>query len=311
MTMNVPTIDQYVTNRGKLMCERGGWSLSEAPAMDRPGVVSVITVTLNSAATLAKTMESVFAQTHPEIEYLIIDGGSTDRTLDIVREREDRVDLWITEPDQGISDAFNKGIALSSGEFIALVNSDDWLDPEHMSRSIECLRRTGAGFSFGNLMLHNPDGSPMCLVRGDADYIRNVHHAMPAANHPSVVSRRAIYEQHGLFDREYRIAMDYEWLIRAHTAGVRGVYVAEVTSHMGSTGVSQRRIRDSLREVRRASIQYGYPRPLAHVRYGVRLMKLGTRQFIERWMSRALAGRLRGLTNRGYRRIESTSNRSE
>lgn len=303
MTDLVPTLDDYIRDPRKLKCRRGGRSLGRVLARTRSDVVSVITVTLNSAATLARTMESVFAQSYPKIEYIVVDGGSTDGTLGIIRECEDRIDLWVSEPDLGISDAFNKGIALASGEFIALVNSDDWLDRQHMSRSIECLRGSGADFTFGNLMLHNPDGTRKYVIIGDDRYERYVRHSMPAINHPSVVCRRTIYERYGLYDKGFRIAMDYEWLIRAHTRGVQGVYVADVTSHMGATGISQRRIHDSLKEVRRASIRYGYPSSCAYARYGVRILKLGVRLSIERWISQKFAGTLRAFTNSQYRRI--------
>ena len=90
--------------------------------------ITVITVTYNSEATVAETMDSVLAQIYPDIEYIVVDGGSTDKTIDIIRQYEPRFQgrmRWISKPDQGIYDAMNKGIAMATGEVIGMLNSDD------------------------------------------------------------------------------------------------------------------------------------------------------------------------------------------
>ena len=92
---------------------------------DRP-LVSIVTVVYNGAATIERTIASVLGQSYPNIEYIIVDGGSTDGTLDILRAHEDRVDLWVSERDGGIYDAMNKGVALCTGEWVGLINADDW-----------------------------------------------------------------------------------------------------------------------------------------------------------------------------------------
>ena len=89
--------------------------------------ISIITITFNSEEHLEQTIESVAAQTYPSIEYIIVDGGSTDGTLDIIKRHEEDIDRWISEPDDGIADAFNKGIALATGDFVYFLNSDDYL----------------------------------------------------------------------------------------------------------------------------------------------------------------------------------------
>ena len=112
-------------------------------ALPRP-LVSVVTIVRNGFKTLPRTLDSVFSQDFPEIEYIVVDGQSTDGTLDVVQQNQNRIALWISEPDLGISDAFNKGIALSRGEIVALLNSDDWYEPGAIRAVVAEMRRTGA-----------------------------------------------------------------------------------------------------------------------------------------------------------------------
>jgi glycosyltransferase involved in cell wall biosynthesis len=297
----VGSLDDYVRDRLALTCESGGRSLGRRRSPERGGLVTVVTVAFNSAATLARTLDSVAAQTYSPIEHIVIDGGSVDGTVDLLRKRENLIDLWLSEADRGISDAFNKGISLASGEFIALVNSDDWVDPDHMERAVECLRRTGADFVFGNLMVHDADGRPQYLITGDPAYERRIRHSMPALSHPSVVCRREAYARCGLFDTRLRIAMDYDWLLRGFIAGLSGAYVPQITSHMSGGGVSHLNGRKGLKEVRQISVRHGYPPVLAWIRFAIRACRLSSRLFLERWVSVRIAQRVRRWIHPAYR----------
>ncbi len=104
-----------------------GQQRSSSP--DQP-LVSIVTVVFNGAATLERTMQSVFTQSYPNIEYIIVDGGSKDGTVELLRKHEERLDLWVSERDRGIYDAMNKGVALCSGAWVALINADDWCEPD-------------------------------------------------------------------------------------------------------------------------------------------------------------------------------------
>ena len=297
----IPRLEDYENTPNRLRCEKGGRSC-ESPLSDpKPGLVTVITVVRNSVITLPRTIDSIRAQSYPHVEYIVIDGGSTDGTLDILRQRSAGIELWLSEPDRGISDAFNKGIALASGEFIALVNADDWLEPDHISLSVESLTRTGAAFSFADLIVHDDTGAPLYKSVGDERYALRLHHAMPALNHPSIVCRRDVYAQHGLYDLSYKIAMDYEWLLRNHRLGATGIYVPSLTSHMGAAGISQRDVRTSLSEVRTASVSYGYPAALALLRYYGRLFRANVRMIMERYLPQAFTDALRTTINSSYR----------
>lgn len=262
-------------------------------------LVSVVTTVRNAERTLPRTIDSVREQYLPGIEYIIADAGSTDGTLDIVRGNADIVTHWISERDRGISDGFNKGIALSSGKYIQLLNADDWLSPGQLAAGIETLERTGADFVFGDLIYHHEDGSPAHIIHGEAGYAKRIAHVMPGLNHPTVIVRRSAYERCGLFDLKFRFAMDYELLLRFHRAGLRGTYDPRVIGHMSLDGASDRNAGAALQEVRDASIRHGYPAPLAWLRYLFRLAKWRGRLMVQHLPS-PMSDRLRQLFNKNY-----------
>jgi glycosyltransferase involved in cell wall biosynthesis len=297
----VPTLDEYVREPRSLACPVGGRSLQGAPAVAARNLVTIITVAFNSGSSLPRTIESIAAQTHPSIEYIVVDGGSGDDTLGVLRRYESDIDLWLSEPDRGISDAFNKGIALARGEFIALVNSDDWIEPEHARLAVEHLGRSDADFAFGDLFVHDAQGKVRYAMTGDPAYGARLRHAMPDVHHPTVVCRREVYERHGLYDTRLRIAMDYEWLLRGYLKGTRGVYVPGLTSHMRGSGVSNRNARLGLAEVRDVSIRYGYSAGAAWAKFVGRVIRVETRGFMERWISESLARRLRARLHSRHR----------
>lgn len=308
---HLPRFDDYERAPVALVCKKGG-ILSNSPRRNiECALVSVITVVRNSVTTLSRTIESIKAQVYPRVEYLIVDGGSIDGTLDVIRRYESDVDLWVSDPDHGISDAFNKGIALSAGQFVALVNADDWIEPDHIWKAVETLTHTGADFAFGNLTVHGRDGHELYSVIGDRDYARCLHHAMTAVNHPTVVCRRSVFELNGLFDPRFRVAMDYEWLLRNHTLGIVGALVPNLTSHMSADGMSQTHVRQSLREVRLASVQYGYSPALAATRYYLRRSRAWLRHLLEQCLPKSFLDALRATLNSSYRGISSRSSTND
>jgi glycosyltransferase involved in cell wall biosynthesis len=300
---DIPALDDYARDLRELRCQVGGRALRGDTSTHRPGLVTIVTVGLNSSASLPRTIDSIVAQTYPKIEYIVVDGGSNDGTLDLLRQRDRDIDLWLSEPDRGISDAFNKGIALAHGEFLALVNSDDWIEPLHVERAVQHLQTSEADFVFGDILIHDKAGALRYSLMGDPDYRRRIVHAMPDINHPSVVCRRELYERHGLYDLGLRVAMDYEWLLRCHIRGMRGEYSPGLTSHMSGDGVSNRNARAGLAEVRDVSARYGYSPSAAWVRYAGRMAKTGVRLFLERCFSQRFTDRMRGLTHRRLRAV--------
>jgi glycosyltransferase involved in cell wall biosynthesis len=208
--------------------------------------------------------------------------------------------VLVSEPDEGISDGLNKGIALTRGRFVALIHADDWLSSGQLRCAIEALEGSGADYVFGDLIFHLGD-QPVHVVRGDAAYTRRIDHIMPDLNHPTVIMRRESYERHGLFDTDYRLAMDYELLLRFHRAGLKGFYDPRLRGNMSLDGVSDRHAIRALAEVRAASIRYGYSPVKAWLRFLFRAIKTTMRRTLEKSLPIGITKTLRRLVNPAYR----------
>lgn len=281
-------------------------TIDDYPARDRSfsPLISVVTTVRNGEKTLARTINSVREQRIAEMEYIIVDAASQDGTHDIIRANTDIVTFWKSEPDRGISDGFNKGIALSHGKYVTILNADDWLSPHQLAHGIETLEHTGADFVFGDMLYHDTNGEPLYRIAGEADYARRIGHVMPALNHPTVIVRRDAYERFGLFDLNLGLAMDYEFLLRLHRAGCRGVHDPRMLGHMSLAGASDTQSRRALAEVRDISVRHGASRAAAWIRYLLRLVRGDTRQAMERLLPANLSHALRRRVNRQFAGLE-------
>jgi glycosyltransferase involved in cell wall biosynthesis len=303
----LPTVEDYRSRPPHPERVTGGRRV-EAETIRGEGIVTVITVSFNSARTIDRTIDSIKAQTYSNVEYIVIDGGSEDGTVDILRRRNREIDLWISERDQGISDAFNKGVALASGEYVAMLNSDDWLEPDHLRIAVTVLQQPHIDFVFGDLLLHAPNGRQEHCFLGEPDYGARIAHYMPFINHPTVVCRRATFSRIGLFDPLLRTAMDYDWFLRLHKIGGLGCYSPRLTGHMTLEGQSDRYFMLGLREVREISIRHGYPEWLAWGRYAFRLAKGKLRRRLRTWLPPVIYESLRKRINVNYRSGNDHSN---
>lgn len=290
-----------IPNRRASIAE-GQFSDEKINRVSSPGqpLVTIVTVVKNGECFLEKTIRSVLSQTYGNIEYIIIDGGSTDGTLDIIKRYDDRVSVWVSEKDQGISDAFNKGITLSTGDIIGLVNSDDWLSPDQIAEGVNALRNSSADFVFGDLLHHDEQGYHLYRIHGDPEYRRRIRSRMPELCHPTVLVWKKTYDRVGSFDTKYRYAMDYEWLLRLHVSGGSGLYVKNMVGHMTVGGASDNSYKIALREVREISVRYGHPRLLASCLYHARIVKGFMRRAFERYVPRYIYNRVRGSINKRF-----------
>jgi glycosyltransferase involved in cell wall biosynthesis len=203
--------------------------------------VSVVTAVRNGAATIGATLASVGEQTHPDIEHVVVDGASADRTLDIVRSCAKRPLRVLSEPDRGVYDAFNKGLSLSTGDVIGYLNCGD----SYWSRDV--VARVAARFSaddveavFGDLVIVDSKDTLAPVRRYRSSRFRPSRLAygfMPA--HPTLFLRRQVYERHGGYDASYRIAGDFEFVARVFGPGaLRYAYLHEVMVRMPRGGLS-------------------------------------------------------------------------
>ena len=220
--------------------------------------VTIITVVYNGAATLRDCMQSVVSQTHPDLEYIVVDGQSTDGTRAIVESFGAGVSRFVSEPDGGIYDAMNKGIALATGEVIGLLNADDFYAHDRViERVVRTFEQTGCGAVYGNLVYVDPQ---------DTRHVRRYWRAgayQPGAflwgwmpPHPTFFVKKSAYDQFGRFTLELKSAADYELMLRLlHRHGVRPAYLDEVLVTMRTGGVSNRTLHHRLaanREDRKA-----------------------------------------------------------
>jgi glycosyltransferase involved in cell wall biosynthesis len=221
---------------------------------------SLITITYNSEAYLEETIASVLSQEHIDFEYILVDGDSTDGTLDIIRthaETDPRI-RWISEPDDGIADAFNKGIRMASGDIIGILNSDDCYVPGALQIVASAVASHPECDVFHGNMIRFQGDKPLFLLK-PSDVEQNIWHEMPL-NHPATFVTRRAYQAVGLFDTVLKVAMDYDMILRLYTAGFRFWHIDAVLAQMRYGGASDTEVLAGLGEVYRVSVRQGYSR---------------------------------------------------
>ena len=197
--------------------------------------ISIITATYNSAATIADTINSVLSQDYSDIEYLVIDGGSSDATIEIVKANAPKFDgrlRWISENDHGIYDAMNKGIRMATGDIVGILNSDDYYT------SNDVLSTYANAFKTSKV-----DGQPHKVARYYSSKIFRPtllrFGFMPA--HPSFYVRRSVYEQAGFYSLDYKIGADFEMMVRLfrkYRISYKYIQKDMVTMRMGGASTS-------------------------------------------------------------------------
>jgi glycosyltransferase involved in cell wall biosynthesis len=224
-------------------------------------LVTIITAVFNGEAVLESCLQSVFSQDYPNIEHIVVDGGSTDGTISLLRRYEDRLALWVSEPDKGVYDAWNKGVALARGEWIAFLGADDMYLPGAISTYIALARsHPEAEFLSSKARLDHPTGySP--TFGGPWEWPRFTT-AMTTI-HVGTLHHRELFERYGKFNIAYRIAGDYEFMLRARNS-LKAAYTPEITVIMRAGGVSDSTA--GLHEARRAKVEAGVrTRPHAEI----------------------------------------------
>lgn len=218
--------------------------------------VSIITVAFNSAATIEDTIKSVLAQSYNNIEYLIIDGCSQDKTLDIIREYEPRFQgrlRWISEKDRGIYDAMNKGITIATGDVVGILNSDDFFTTDNVvEQMVQAFDDKDVEATYGDIHFIR-DGQPDKCVRYYSSkrfrpgWLR--FGFMPA--HPSFYARREVFERAGLYKTDYKIGSDYEMMVRLfYKHHIKAVYQPIDMVTMRTGGLSTRGIKSRLQLIK-------------------------------------------------------------
>ena len=200
-------------------------------------LVTVVTVVFNGAKHLEKTILSVLNQTYENVEYIIIDGGSADGTLDIIREYNHAIDYWISEKDAGIYDAMNKGIRLASGEWINFMNSGDLFYAATTLEEIVLHFRKNYSIVYGDVQAFSKRHhfNEMKISRPVA--AKNLIMKLPICHQATFVTLKA-FKEVGLYDTKYKICGDHDWLIKALMAGHQAKYVHQCIALNNRDGVS-------------------------------------------------------------------------
>lgn len=194
-------------------------------------LMSIVTVVFNGEKYLEETILSVITQAYDNFEYIIIDGGSTDGTIDIIKKYEDRIDYWVSEADKGIYYAMNKGIEAASGEFIAFINADDWYEKDILKNVKEIINEhENIDFFYGDLNFIKTDGE-IRIWKG------NRGKKGLSIPHPTVFIRTEILKKTP-FNTNFKIVADAELTLRLFHANIKSFYMNEVIANFRDGGVS-------------------------------------------------------------------------
>lgn len=203
--------------------------------------ISLITVTRNAETYLSRCIESVIAQNYSNLEYIVIDGASTDNTLQIINKYNQNIDFYVSEPDSGIYDAMNKGINIATGDVIGVLNADDFFaDNSILSSLSSAFKQYNTDVIYGDLDYINPKGA---IVRNwhSGAYKHGMFNWGWMPPHPTFYCKRSLFERFGLYDLQYGTAADYELMLRfIHQQKADVYYLNKKMVKMNKGGVSNK-----------------------------------------------------------------------
>lgn len=201
-----------------------------------PPMVSIITVAYEAASTLEATIASVREQSSSDYEFIIIDGGSGDASVEILRKHEPHIDRWLSEPDRGIYDAMNKGAALASGSYLAFLNADDRYLPNTIERVVHCIRERQPDVVYGNMVKARDLGSGE-MQRLERPRLEDMPRTM-GVFHPATFVKKSAFEALGGYDTRYKLAADYELCLKLWQGGYRFEYIDHALAIFSMEGLS-------------------------------------------------------------------------
>jgi glycosyltransferase involved in cell wall biosynthesis len=219
--------------------------------MNSNSKISIITSVFNGAETIEDCIKSVLRQTYSNIEHIIIDGGSTDGTIDIINKYQDKISKWISEPDNGIYDAMNKGIALSTGGIIGFLNADDvYADNMVLKQVASVFAEPAIDACYADLVyVDRFNLNKTIRYWKSCDFKDNLFNKGWIPPHPTFFVRRNIYDKFGNFDLDYRLAADYELMLRFLVRyKIRSVYIPKIFVKMRVGGATNKNITNRIKQ---------------------------------------------------------------
>jgi glycosyltransferase involved in cell wall biosynthesis len=232
-------------------------------------LISVVTVVYNGAAHLEQAILSVIGQGYGNVEYIIVDGGSTDGTLEIIAKYAERIDCWVSEPDSGIYDAMNKGIALAGGELIGLLNTDDYYEPDALQWVAErYISERTAGVYYGNHYLLQEDLNLRYKAYPHMKYWIGM-----CVCHQAMFVHRDVYRSIGTYDLFYNLSADYDFILRSCLGKIPYIALDKFVVNFRNTGSSSDNYLLSIKEAKDIHKKYFSTFSIARVIYLLRYFK--------------------------------------
>ncbi len=235
-------------------------------SMDSMPLISVIVAVYNGAPTLQQCLDSVSGQSYARTQLIVVDGASKDGSAKIIESNQHKIDYWVSEPDRGIYDAWNKGLAQARGEWICFIGSDDYLwDSSVLQTMANQLVRVPLGIRvvYGQIMLLDSLGRELHTIGKPWNQIQARFKELMCLPHPAVMHRKDLFARHGNFDADFRIAGDYDLLLRELKQSDALFLPDIVVTAMRQGGISSNPGNNlkALREVRSAQLKNGLQKP--------------------------------------------------
>ena len=202
-------------------------------------LLSLITIVYNGESFISETIESVLNQKDSRCEYIIIDGGSNDSTLEVINQYKESIDLIISEKDDGIYDALNKGVKLSSGYIIGFIHCGDYLNKNALNNVLDTFKKNNADIVYGDI--NELDDNKIRRNHADHSQLKE----KMSIFHPATFIKRDIYQKYGIYSLKYKIASDYELLLEFYIQGKLFVHIKEpiVTFRLGGISSTNYKLR--------------------------------------------------------------------
>lgn len=213
--------------------------------------ISIITVTLNSVEYIEDCIKSVISQDYKDVEYIIIDGGSTDGTIEIIKRYRNKILIWISEPDRGIYDAMNKGISMATGDVVGFINADDVYYGTDVLKSIASfMSDSNIDACYSDLIyVDKKDLNNVVRYWRSCPFVPGLINKGWVPAHPTFYVRRKVYDQYGGFDLKYQLAADFELMARfLENYGIRAIYVPKIFVKMRVGGATNKSVRNIVKQ---------------------------------------------------------------
>lgn len=264
---------------------------------DKAPLVSIITVSYQAAGTIGKTIESVLALKGIEFEYIVIDGGSTDGTLGVIERNKKNIDFWVSEPDQGIYHAMNKGIAAARGQWLIFLNAGDAFRPGMLAVLLESARSAPAetGVVSGHHNFVDSDGKSMGLTLPGRSRRAGLSPPEDRVAHQAALTRKSVFERYGVFNQGYDIRGDYEYWVRVSRAGAVFLFTEHIVTDFLVGGISSQRSRylKFYKERLLIRVKYGYSSlASAAVQYGYLRLVFAIKTFFLNLLGKKIGQRI-------------------